>query len=324
MRPTFFPRLVNGPLYDPVVFVHILNQRSAVLFDCGWFLGLSNGEILSLDAVFISHPHMNHFMGMDHILRTILHRTKPLHVYGPEGITDKVLSKLNSYTWNLTQDYSLEVIIHEVSEHEILSTIAPARDGFRPHGEKRSEREGLTIAHHPRYLVDAVILDHNIPCLGYVLKEPFHINIKSEAVDQLGYDAGPWIGRLKEHAMAGRMQELISVSTRKGMKEARVSELMDEFVITSPGQRLAYITDLRYSEGNIARIRDIASQVDVLFIEAFYLNELNEQAQEKAHLTARQAGKIAAMVNAKKVVPMHVSPKFHDRMDEVLQEMKGR
>jgi ribonuclease Z len=324
MRPSFLARLVNGPLFDPVVFVHILNQRSDVLFDCGWFLDLSNREILSLDAVFISHTHMNHFMGLDHILRAILHRKKPIHVYGPEGITDKVVGKLNAYTWNLTRDYPLEVIIHEVGEREMLTTSAPAREGFVPCSKEISERIGPTIARHQRYLVDAVILDHNIPCLGYVIKEPFHINIKGKAVMDLGYETGSWINRLKAHIMADRMHDVISVPTRDGVKESRVKELMDELVVTSPGQKIAYLTDIRYSEENIDRFKDIASHADLLFIEAFYLNELEEQAYKRAHLTAKQAGMIARLVQAKKVVPMHISPKYHDRVDEILQEVKSR
>jgi ribonuclease Z len=323
MRPTFLARLVNGPLFDPVVFVHILNQRSDVLFDCGWFLDLSNRKLLSLDAVFISHPHMNHFMGLDHILRAILHRTKPIHIYGPEGITDKVLSKLNSYTWNLTKDYLLEVIIHEVGEREILTTSAPAREGFLPCGRESSERTGPTIARHQRYHVDAVILDHNIPCLGYVIREPFHINIKGKTVMDLGYETGPWINRLKACIMADRMNEVISVPTREGVKESGVRELMDELVITSPGQKIAYLTDIRYSEDNIDRFKGIASHADTLFIEAFYLSELEAQAHKRAHLTAKQAGMIGRMIQAKKVVPMHISPKYHGRVDDIMREMEN-
>jgi ribonuclease Z len=323
MRPTFLTRLVNGPLFDPIVYVRLLNQRSALLFDCGRIGSIANREILSLDAVFISHPHMDHFMGLDQVLRIILHRDKPVHIYGPEGITGKVISRLGSYAWNLTREYPLEVIIHEVGEHDIHTTAARAHEGFRPSRTDSVVREGSSIASHPRYCVDAVILDHNIACLGYVLKEPLHINIRGDVIKEQGYQTGPWIGVLKEHILTGRLREHISFQTVGGLKESSVMDLMDELVITSPGQKIGYITDIRYSQENIERVLSIASEADVLFIEAYYLHERGSQAYEKAHLTAAQAGMIARQLNAKKVVPMHISPRYHDRAEEIYREMKS-
>ncbi len=323
MRPTFHTRLVNGPLFDPLVYVRILNDRNSVLFDCGWFLGLSNREILSLEAVFVSHPHMNHFMGLDQVLRTVLHRERPLHVYGPEGITDRVLSKLRGYAWNLTKEYRLEVIIHEIRHREMIITKAPAGSGFAPCKPERTGLDGPTVARHQRYLVDAVILDHNIPCLGYALREPFHINIQGKALMDLGYATGPWINRFKEHVIAGRIRETVHIPTRQGMQETCVKDLMDRIMTTSAGQKIAYLTDIRYSEENIGRFREIAAGPDTLFIEAFYLSEMEGQAFAKAHLSARQAGMIGRMVQAKKIVPMHVSPRYHQRIGEIMQELES-
>jgi ribonuclease Z len=321
MRPTFLTRLVNGPLFDPMLYVRLLNRRISLLFDCGRISGLANREILSLESVFLSHLHMDHSMGLDQVFRVILHRDRPVHIYGPEGITDKVISRLSSYEWNLTRDYPLEVFIHEVVEHEIHTTLARAHESFRRSRSDSRAREGASIASHPRYCVDAVVLDHNIACLGYVLREPFHINIRSEAVHDRDYKTGPWIGLLKEHILMGRMNEYAHVPTSRGMKDVPVSDLADELVIISPGQKIGYITDIRYSQENIDRIAAIASSVDLLFIEAYYLSERESQAYEKAHLTARQAGMIARLLKAKKVVAMHISPRYHDRTEEIYHEL---
>lgn len=323
MRPTFLARLVNGTLFDPVVFVRLLNQGRAILFDCGRTGALSNREILSLDEVFISHPHMDHLMGLDQVLRVILHRKRPMHLYGPEGITDKVISRLASYTWNLTRDYSFAFVLHEVRERETLTSTARACEGFKRSQAVISVRHGPTIASHPRYSVDAVILDHNIACLGYVVTEPFHVNIRGEAVSGRGYRKGPWISELKERLMAGGREGNLLVETETGQRKIAVAELADELVVMSPGQKIAYVTDIRYSTENIERLASIAQGVDVLFIEAYYLSEQEAQAYEKAHLTARQAGSLARRLDAKKVVPMHISPRYHDRAEDVLREMEG-
>lgn len=324
MRPTFLARLVNGPLFDPVVLVRLLNLKTSLLFDCGRVEGIANRDILRVDAVFISHTHMDHFLGFDHVLRTVLHRQRPLAVYGPEGIRDRVISRLHSYTWNLTEEYPLEIVIHEVSENGISLCRACARDGFRPSPQGTVPRTSRTIAACGRYSVEASVLDHNgIPCLGFVLQEPFHVNIRADAVRGGGYLGGAWIGDFKGRLMEGRTDEAVTVPTEAGPVRRRVGELAGELATVSPGQKIAFITDVCASDENIRRIVEIARGVDTLFIEAYYLHERQAQAAAKGHLTAAQAGMIARMARARKVVPMHVSPRHHDRLEEVVSELEA-
>jgi ribonuclease Z len=325
MRPSFAPRLVNGPLYDPVVYTRILNEKDAVLFDCGHFFlsgaGLANKEILLINSIFVSHAHMDHFMGFDYVLRVILHRDKPLHVYGPEGITDKVLSKLRAYTWNLTMEYMLEVNIHEIQKDEILISSASVKDGFRKVRRQRQPRQGNLILRQPRYTIEAVALKHNTLSLGFVMKERLHVNIRSEVLAKKGYRAGPWVGRLKEMILEDETDGTLEVETVSGQKDMQIKDIIKDLVIISPGQKLTYLTDIRYSKDNLKRIEKISSGTDLLFIEAFYLDELKKEAYAKGHLTAAQAGEIARMVGAKKVVPMHISPRYHDQVDIIQDEI---
>lgn len=321
MRPAFLSRLVNGPLFDPVVYVRILNERKSVLFDCGHFQGLAPRHLLSLEAVCISHTHMDHFMGMDRVLRTILHRDEPLAVYGPEGITEKTLSKLKSYTWNLSSGYALEITIHEIFANSVMTTRARADAGFDAISGQTVPRTGTRIADCPRYTLEAAVLDHTIPCLGYVLKEPFHINILKGAVRENGYIPGPWLGDLKALIYAGRLDEPVRVATESGVRGVSVSRLREELVTVTPGQSLAFVTDIAFTPANLEALKGLALGVDTLFIEAYYLDELEAHAGARGHLTARQAGAIARELGAKRVFPMHVSPRYHDRIDEIYAEM---
>jgi len=323
MRPTFRARLVNGPLFDPVLYVCIPNDRSALLFDCGRIKGLSNREVLSIDHVFISHTHMDHFMGMDQVLKVILHRQDPLFVYGPEGITEKVLSKLNAYTWNLTYDYGLEIIIHEVGPYDIKISKASASKCFDVTDQSIIPKTGHTIVSNPGYWVDAVILDHNIPCMCYALQEPFHMNIRGDVLAEKGFIPGKWIDLMKGHIMTGSQTEYVDVETVDGFKRIRAGELCEALVIITEGQKIAYITDIRYSQANLERIEEIARGVDMLFIEAFYMDELRGQAGRKAHLTSCQAGMIARMLNAKRVFPMHISPRYHNMAHKIVAEIES-
>lgn len=313
MRPSFLPRLVNGPLFDPVLYVRFLNAGKALMMDCGHFRGLANRELLALQAVCISHTHMDHFMGFDQVLRTILHRSEPLDVYGPAGIIEKTASKLAAYTWNLTQTYSLEIRIHEVEKDRITRAVARADEGFIIGRREVLPREGRLVAVLPRCRIEAAILDHHgIPCLAYLIREPFHVGIRRGARERRGFLPGPWVSVLKERILTGNLDEPVHVKTPGGCVGIPARELAEELTVRSEGHAIAYVTDIACTEENIEALEGMAKGVNLLFIEAFYLDDLEDLARQKGHLTARQAGVIASRLGARRAVPMHISPRYHE------------
>ena len=77
-----------------------------------WFVSaLSQGDIQKLTDVFVTHMHIDHFIGFDLILRSLLRRERPLRVFGPPGITGCVEGKLAGYSWNLIHEYP-KALIH--------------------------------------------------------------------------------------------------------------------------------------------------------------------------------------------------------------------
>ncbi|HDH01742.1 MAG TPA: ribonuclease Z, partial [Nitrospirae bacterium] len=72
MKPTFHHRTVNGPFEDPVVYLRLLREKRALLFDAGDIGRLSAGEIHKITDVFVTHTHIDHFIGFDRLLRVIL------------------------------------------------------------------------------------------------------------------------------------------------------------------------------------------------------------------------------------------------------------
>ncbi len=319
MRPSFIARLVNGPLFDPIVYLRLINENRAIMFDCGRFYGISNKELLLLDAVFVTHMHMDHFVGFDALLRVILHREKPLNVFGPEGIIEKLISKLNSYTWNLTSEYPLIINITEILEDSLKEISLSASSGFCERGIIEKERLGNEIYADPRFTVESVILDHNIPCLGFALKEKFHVNIRPDMIEERGFIPGPWIGLLKEMIIAGALGD-VEIDTRDGKITLGSDVLADDISVITKGQKIAYLADVRYSQKNMCSFRSIAENADTLFIETFYLDEMKDEAYIKGHLTAAQAGEVFSGIRARRIVPMHVSPRYHNRLDEVFKE----
>jgi len=117
-RDTFDPTLVNDPFDDPGLYVDLVFERRALLFDLGDLGRLAPRKLLRVSDVFVTHLHMDHFAGFDQLLRRLLGREKTLGVYGYKGIIDAVEHKLRAYTWNLIEGYdgNLVFCVTEIDE----------------------------------------------------------------------------------------------------------------------------------------------------------------------------------------------------------------
>src|SRR4051812_41805164 len=116
MKPGFHALLVNGVWGDPGVCIDLKFQRRAVLFDIGDVTSLSTRVLLRVSDVFVSHTHMDHFAGFDHLLRVCLGRDTGVRMYGPPNFISQVGHKLAAYTWNLVQNYASDFVVdvHEL------------------------------------------------------------------------------------------------------------------------------------------------------------------------------------------------------------------
>ncbi len=91
-------------------------------------------------------------------------------------------------------------------------------------------------------------------------------------------------------------------------------------VQTVPGQRFAYIVDVRNHEENIARIQRLAFDANILFIECPFLESDAAHAAQRNHLTAFQAGLLARRARVGRLVPCHFSPRYSDRAEALCEE----
>src|ERR1700756_3758368 len=126
MRPLFHPSLVNGRYGDPAVYVETLFERHCLLFDLGDIAALPARKIRRIDRIFVSHTHIDHFIGFDHLLRLLVGRDKSVHLYGPAGLAEHVGHKLWGYRWDLVEGYDCDVIL-DVSELVTPQSIATTR-----------------------------------------------------------------------------------------------------------------------------------------------------------------------------------------------------
>lgn len=328
MRPSFQPRLINGPFSDPGLFVPFLFEKRALMFDLGDLRKLSSKEIMRLTHIFVTHTHMDHFIGFDAILRVLLGREKEIHLFGPPGFFDRVKGKLSGYTWNLVNEYpnDLTLRVTEVHEPRMLTRTYMCRDGFAGCKEEKETPFSGVILKEPSFRIEGVLLDHRVECIGFSLIESFYINIIKEGLDELGLEVGPWVNRFKDFLYRNQDPDSIfPVLWEKGgevVREERflLKELSDRIARISPGQKITYVSDVIYSGENRDKIVKLAKDSDHLFIEAAFLHNDRDIAKKKYHLTAREAGGLAREARVKQFSLFHFSPRYSHIADEIRRE----
>ncbi len=322
MADTFQPRLVNGPFDDPALFVAFRYQRRALLFDLGRIDSLPLRELHKLTDVFVSHTHIDHFIGFDHLLRSSLGKEDELRLFGPKGITENVRGKLAGYTWNLIQDYPLSIAVHEIDEERHKIIYFRAASVFRPEGERLAPFDG-TLLDEPSFTVRAAILDHRIPCLAFSLEEKNRFNIRPDRMEAMELQSGPWLDELKrllrEKAPENTPLEMPVKNGREKITRS-VKEWREDLVLETEGQKIVYVVDNLYSPGNIERVLALARETDLFYCEAAFAQSDEEQARERYHLTATQAGNLARKAAVKQFIPFHFSPRYETEPKRLLEE----
>ena len=161
MNPSFSSYLVNDVFSDPGIYVEIRWSKRALLFDLGHNDGLGPTRLLRANEIFVSHTHMDHFIGFDAILRVALGRGKTLRLFGPPGLIDNVQGKLRGYTWNLVDGYPLTLDVQEFHPQEIRRALFCATNGFhlveqpaRPLAPESATGQ-FTILNDPKFTPDS-------------------------------------------------------------------------------------------------------------------------------------------------------------------------
>jgi ribonuclease Z len=141
-------------------------------------------------------------------------------------------------------------------------------------------------------VLEAKRLDHSVDAIGYRLVEPDSRRFVPDLLDR-HHIAGPAVGQLQR---AG--------SLRVGDRTVTMSD------VSTPrrGQRFAFIMDTRLCDAVYA----LADGVDLLVIEATFLDADAELAAQYGHLTARQAARVAEECGVRRLVLTHFSQRYPD------------
>ncbi len=152
--------------------IAVQREGESYLFDCGEGTQrqmMRYGTGFSLDRIFFTHLHADHFLGIVGLLRTMAlqGRTRPIHLFGPPGSGSILRQAVN---------LGVERVRFEVSIREL-------RPGDRV---RREEHDIVPFA-----------VEHGTSAVGYVLREhdrPGRFDV--ERAKALGVPEGPLFGRL--------------------------------------------------------------------------------------------------------------------------------
>ncbi len=327
VRSSFAPRLINGPFGDPGLYVGLRWLGRAVLFDLGSLDRMPASALARVTHIFVSHTHMDHFIGFDRVLRIFLGRADLLHLYGPAGFTENVAGKLRGYTWNLVENYRFSLVVHEVDGPSIRTTRMAAWEGFRPSREGEQPFTGVLHA-EDAFSVHAAILDHRIPCLAFALSEPTRLNVRVDTLQRLGIPPGPWLSELKRAIRSGVADDEPFVVRWREAGQTReanfpLGELRRNLLLETKGMKIAYVVDVLFHAENVRRLVELVQGADILYCESLFLDADRDEATKRYHLTARQAGTIARLAQVEQLRTFHFSPRYSGRANELTAEAQA-
>jgi ribonuclease Z len=253
------------------------------LIDCGegtqLRLRANKIKFQRIHHIFISHLHGDHYFGLIGLLQSmhLLGRSSELHIYGHaelKEVIDLQLKVGNSYL-------CYPLIFHELNK-------------------EKTE----VVLDDEKIEVSTVILNHRIPCNGFVFKEKQKPRkIKPEAIKKY---------QVPKYA----------INMLKGGDDftQENGEIVKNDMLTSdspPSFSYAFCSDTRYDESILPQI----AGVNLLYHEATFTEEHLARAIKTYHSTAKQAATIALKANANKLIIGHFSNRYVV-LDELLQEAK--
>jgi ribonuclease Z len=322
-EPAFF----GGLLDDPLLFLRIRPLRRALLFDCGQIAHLAKQAIKPIQAVFITHAHMDHIMGIPTLVRHHHASPRPLDVYGPSGIAERITHLLAGFDWNLTEPTWFTLRVHEVLPDRILHFRFPGPEGFVRHSDGDEPRHSREIWACTYLTVEAAILDHKLPVLAFRVNERPYFSIDGTKLEKLGLVAGDWVRDLKSRVWKGQCDREVLVTRRDGERFVQEpadnpAELYDAIRGKSATASLGYVTDVGWTQHNVETIQAFLSGLTLLCSECTFLTADEDKARASHHLTTTDLNHLVERLAPRYLLAMHLSKGYLRRTFDLYTELR--
>jgi ribonuclease Z len=323
LEPTFFAGLLD----DPVLLLRVRPLGRALLIDCGQIHHLAKRVLRSLDTVFISHAHMDHFMGVDTLTRNIHVAPRIIDLYGPPGIAGRMTNKLAAYDWNLAEPHWCSFRVHEIFPDRIRNFLLSGPEGYVcRRQEENLRRDRIVFAN--RYLqVEAELCDHRLPVLALRITEKPGFAIDEKKIEEEGLVRGEWLKELKKMFYRGTLAgRSVGVPMRRESVVEEVvmdaASLYEKIRMDRQAAAVGYLTDIGYTAENIQKVISLMEGVALLVIECSFLLADKEKARVSSHLCTSDVNELIREIRPAYVLPMHLSKSYVGRSQTVYEELE--
>ena len=155
------------------------------------------------------------------------------------------------------------------------------------------------------FTVSAFPVYHRTPdCFGFVFEERARRPFLPDKAEELEIPPGPW----RRDLVMGK-----AVTLPDG-REIQPDMVLGE---EQPGTKLVHVGD----SGRTDNLLEMARDADALVIEATYIEEEKDLAEQFGHLTARQAAQLALEAGVGTLILTHISRRY--RVDQVREEAQA-
>ncbi len=233
-----------------------------------------------INHIFISHLHGDHYLGLMGLISSmhLLGRTIELHLYCPAELQEIIEVQLKH-----SQSYLKFPIV------------------YHPHSYADNE----VIFEDEKVVVSTIVLNHRIPCCGFIFREKQTLaNVSKEVI----------------HRYLLSLEQILAAKAGKDVQLPSGEVIKNEVLLTkslSP-RTYAYCSDTIYDE----RLIELVKGANLLYHEATFLQEMETRAKETYHTTALQAGTIAKKAEVKQLMIGHYSARYKD-LTPLLEEAKS-
>lgn len=299
------------------------------MFDCGQIHHLAKRTFTHLDAIFISHAHMDHWMGVDSVVRQLIAAGKAVDIYGGPGLAAKFEHKLNGYDWNLAEDYWSSFRVHEVYPDRMTCDLFSGAESFKRKTLHYSERSDHVIYENDYLKVSADSCDHRVDSLIFRIDERPTYRIDQHKLEEMGLLPGPWLGTLKQCFLHGRkLPDALKVLQSRGneIQEIEVEDtqkLIDMLLKPQETHSCGYISDIGFSRENQEKIFHLMRGVDLLICECTFLREAKERARAAWHLCTDDVNELLDELKPQFFLPMHLSRSYSRRSEDLYGELEA-
>ena len=160
---------------------------------------------------------------------------------------------------------------------------------------------GAVLFDGPSFRLEARPLSHRVPAVGYRLAEPDGRHLLPAELAARGI-TGPDVGRLQRSGFLRRNGGVVHLA---------------DVSVPRRGQKFAFIMDTRLCDAAF----ELADDADLLVCESTFADADAGLAADYGHLTAGQAGQIAAAAGARRLVLTHFSQRYADAaMTQLLRD----